>query len=505
MTKRKSKVYPTPVSTRRRRRMDEVSNDPTSPTEEYLSARRRLGSIAGGTLGFIGMGVPGATIGAAAGEAMAVYTEPGVSNTVSLMKSSGINSLAGRATMTRINTKVTKATKKKGVRVPKKLKKQIKQVLKSKMIYGEYKEEKVFLGGYTIGNSAAVTKPQKSVLGMASQYMMSFPGNAGVGAPGISNSRCLFQCFSIKKDDAHLPASYSESDVMMYFHPLKILNAASVLWNDKPIRNGWLVEGGNITTRVDSATGAVDNSLIQNVKIDIVDSFVTFEIKNHSGRSLVLQIFHCYPKTKVAKSTALTSFIDSINEDGKKNGPLTLDNYGYADLIPFLDPGDSKQFRENWKYERVNIIIKAGETCKHTLQGPKNFTYDFSKLYLNGEDLNNFIPKHTCNVMIGVVPEVVLRETDYLPGRLLQHNVVDKAYLGLPFTVRVQETFKLRCPENAGFIEKAVSAGDGQTLNLRRFKKAFIDFSNQNYDPSVTYNTVDEENPLYLANQSNKI
>lgn len=91
MVKRKYySAYPTPPSARRVRRRISTSSgsvnmrrlstlSSSSSNGSYLAARRGLGRLAGGTLGYIAGNVPGAAIGQYAGGLLADYTAPSVS------------------------------------------------------------------------------------------------------------------------------------------------------------------------------------------------------------------------------------------------------------------------------------------------------------------------------------------------------------------------------------------------------------------------------------------
>lgn len=96
MVTTRKRSYPTPPSTVRRVRRRyssssgssamrslarRSSTSSSSSSSSYLAARRGLGRLAGGTLGYIAGNVPGAAIGQYAGGLMADYTAPTVSQT----------------------------------------------------------------------------------------------------------------------------------------------------------------------------------------------------------------------------------------------------------------------------------------------------------------------------------------------------------------------------------------------------------------------------------------
>lgn len=410
-------------------------------------------------------------------------------------KSAGApNALAGRATMKRRGSKLIKPRKVKKVRVPKRLKKQIKQVLTAKMIYGSYKVCKMGTIGIASLGSTNPVDPVKDVLGMTAQLMSYHPKSSA----GTTYNRSLWFCplSQITSADPATPGNYATGSPWVFFHPLKYLDAASILWNNKAIAADWGGRTGNIETRVNTSTGAGSSSKTDGVKLNVVNSFVQFELKNNSKRSVTIVAYHIKSKNKLQRQTAITAWLDAFTEDSTTNGPMKYIASSGGLTDPLMGPGDSVAFNQNYKYETVKIIIKPGETCTHSLKGLRNAVIDYGKMYQDNLDLEDYITKDCVQVVFAVIPDMqVVTSSSASTGAFIYAPDATGNVLADPISIKWTEYYKLKCPETAGFIQKAVSAGSGQPLNLKRFCKAFANFATYNVTEPVAYTGADEEQP----------
>lgn len=427
-----------------------------------------------------------------------------------------VNALAGKASMVRVRKKAARGRFIKKIKVPKKLKKQISQVLKAKMIYGSYETCRInMIGTGHVGTTGTkAEQPRKAVLGMANQLVAVFPA----AGSGTGHNRCCWLVGLNNNSSSRVSnansGNYDVNDIFMYFHPLKFLDAASVLWNNKAISENWSNETNNITTRADSS-GVPDQTVPQNFKLDVVNSFVTFELKNLSTRELTVQIFHVKSKRKATPTLALDQWNLAADQDLYNNGYMKQ-AVGQGVLSnPLISPGDSLSFKQNNKYETVTIVIKPGETCKHSLQGPKNTVIDFGKLLGNGmQDINNFISKDTVQCIFTVIPDMQMlvdattgaaSTVTGHAGHYIPAQASDDDLFATPLAVKVKEFYRLRCPENAGFLTRTVAAGSGQPLNLRRTIKAFGNFADKPVNEAgAKIFKNDEENPLFITSSDQR-
>jgi len=403
----------------------------------------------------------------------------------------GVNQLAGRAAM-RMQTKKLKSKRVAKVKVPKKLRKQIKQIMIGKNLTGKYVVSRVGNIAVASPNAAAVI-PDVTLYGVVTKPAY-FQTNNGATTNAYSS---WFVPSSAAAAGASLDVSavamYNNYDALTFFHPAKFMDAASVLWNKKTVaENGWTTQTGNIHNRIDPATGAEGSyNRVSNVSFHIVNSFVEFEIKNASKRQMHVRIVTCEPKHKILSQYPLSTAVDGIAEDATENGALYAVST-QADLNnPLFNFRDSPYFSGQYKYDVMEITIKGGETCKHSLQGPKNVEFNTSKFLVNTLNGEQYNMKGTKNVIMQVLPDNQLTAVGQ-PGRFMEYAVSGNQYK-CPIIVSRTETFVLKVPETAGFLKNDNADGEVQTLNQKRNVTAYGNFANQAY-ANVAYFGVDEEN-----------
>lgn len=406
---------------------------------------------------------------------------------------STVNSLADKASMKRRHSK--NAMGRRGPRkiaVPKKLKKQIKQVLTGKMIYGAYKTVRIgTIGCCTLGSLNPVDAT-KTVLGMTSQIVSIHPKSS----VATSYNRSLWYApLGANATDPAVAASYTSSSAFIFFHPLKYLDAGSILWNNKAINEDWSIQTDNIQTRVSTTAGTPATAITDGLKLNVVDSYVQFTLKNNTKRQVTVTAYHIKSKNKLQKDTVINAWVNALAQDVATNGPVK--QYGGSGLNdPLLNPGDSLSFNQNYKYETVSIVMKPGESCTHSIQGLKNTVIDYGKMYQDSTDILDYITKDTVQVLFSVQPDLQTTTSGgFTSGSFMYApNSTDNTFVD-PVTVVYQEVFKLKCPEQAGFIQRAVAAGTGLPLTLKRYCKAFGNFATVNVTEPVTYTGADEQQP----------
>ncbi|QXP07767.1 MAG: putative capsid protein [Arizlama virus AZLM_25953] len=417
---------------------------------------------------------------------------------------SATNGLANRATMVRRNPRKAKSKRGKKVKVSKQLRKKIGQVLKGKKLFGEYNTVRMGTIGTGLLGTDDTTQLSLNLLGMTSQQMNYIP----LATSSYTNSKCIWQLplapFATTPGIGGVSSgNFRVSDTWAaFFHPMKFLDAASVMWNRKPIDPDWTKPDLNLTTRTDASGEPITNITIpQNIKIDVVNSYVNWEMKNNSKRELTVEIYHIYGKHKLSSATSLQSLIQSLSIDlptAPNNGPLLSNEATPEFLLDIqLKPGDIPAFNQNFKYETITVKIKPGETCKHSLQGPRNIEMDLAKLYApsNVEGLSQ-MPKGVVSVLMCVYGDLQVADTTFQTGHFIPRANNTDSTLKNPLSVKWSECFKLRIPEQAGFVSRSLPAvGSGVPLTLRRPIKAFGDFSQINLPAASSYTGNDEENP----------
>jgi len=108
--------------------------------------------------------------------------------------------------------------------------------------------------------------------------------------------------------------------------------------------------------------------------------------------------------------------------------------------------------------------------------------FDYNKFFNSTRDeTGKNWKKSTVAVMIEVVPDLVWASGNAVQGRLLPivgtAPALPEGQLGLPIVMEIRETFKLTMPDNVGFIQRVISAGQIQLNNLRYNVRCFGNFS----------------------------
>lgn len=412
-----------------------------------------------------------------------------------------VNALAGKASMKKRGSSHLKGTKgKKKVKVSTKLKKQIKQVITGEGVYGEF--VKMYNGTIGVLQAPHGTSPPQSGVScpdFGAQYFSYYPDSTN----GSTNNMTHWAT-PLENGSGLSVSQYTIGKEFVYFTPAKVLDAASVLWNKKTGAQSPWSEVGNLNTR--SSSGVPTNATFPNLKIQVRSCHVEFELKNNSQRAVTVVIRHCTPKMKVAPAYPLNTLINGLAADVASTGPIIADTVG-AQLYtsPIIPWTAVPNFNNTWKYETVTIVIKPGETCTHTLKGPSNKEFDFSKYTYNGTDFMSSIVKGSVCAVMSVIPDLVVADNPASVVNRTSRFIGVDSTVADPISLQIKEVYKLYMPEVVGFTNFAVATGSTQPLDLRQTRKAYLNFGSLNpVEGTQTYVTVDEEQPNTLAAHSNR-
>lgn len=415
-----------------------------------------------------------------------------------------VNALSTRAAMKMKGKKNQKVKAKRTVKVSKRLREKVKKVIAGSQKYGQYTTiRNGTIGTYDSGSSGVPIALNQSY-GPYTLNIGYFPAQTYAAAcrwwfGGMLSNR----------------TGFNPGFEFAYFTPQKILDAASVVWNKKAISSNYALVTDNLqglttTATGDPVVGTVSAPRTRGVVVRIINSFVSFELKNNSQRTMKVIIWNCVPKVKFPNTSPLSAFLngsgivgDTATEDNTYRGYSGTVNNGYENIIfnPYASPTAVDQFKASWKASKMEMVMAPGETCTHSIQGPKNYDLDYDKLVMGGTDYSGFYYKDTTVCcMIAVVPDLALLTVGdggvMGSGRFTYRSNVAPTAAGLQtgISMEVVETYKMSVPENVGFIDRDNVDGTVQQLNLRKRKIVFANFSPQNAQNN-TYNRYDEENP----------
>lgn len=252
------------------------------------------------------------------------------------------------------------------------------------------------------------------------------------------------------------------------FDPNYILHAASVLWNSKtPVTNPTFGAGNTFQARAFSTT--------------VIKQTCTSRFKNNTGRTMYISLYCVSPK---GKKTDNDDPSDRWNEAMiEEQGQLILEqdnlNVGDADATTlYATPYMSRMFMNEYTVECKKYILEPGKEFVHVLEGPNMKEYALSKFYdpnLGGglqsdfRNIQKFV-KH----MFCVVHYDLCSSTLAVGGR--GTNMAANGIYGL--IVETTNYIKLKCPELAGFRTSAdpnpVPGNTSYPLTQRRAYPYFL-------------------------------
>lgn len=461
----------TPTRFRARSRSRESSR--SSRLRSLSRARSALGSTPGTTR---------------RGSVSSVSSKLGISRNAGSGAASGIQASAqssNRPAMVKHNVKAVRFKRSGKVKVGKRLTKQITQVIKAKKLYP---------GNYIHTNYGAIGIYPLAGLGTqltTGPYVNAYTvrsGGASTSTHWASGMRSAGPSTGVLGMD------------FMFFTPARFLDAASVLWCKKPAALDYTIQTGNFNIDVNQSTGvpvvgtpAAPNTL--NQIIHIRKSWVTFEMRNTSARTLLIKIYTCAPKLKFPGTPPLDAYVGGVETTDSLRQNTNVTQSLISD--PAVQPWMSRSFTDNWKCETTEICLEPGQTCTHSLNGPSNYDLDYNKLWDGAIDKTGFIFKGTSRcVFFEVFNDLQFTTTLKTERMYTTLNVLNDA-----IAMSWQCHYRLSMPEATGFHAQAlIAAGTIVNLDMRKPTYATGNFAEAAVGPTDAYSRIDDEAPVsFLA------
>lgn len=263
------------------------------------------------------------------------------------------------------------------------------------------------------------------------------------------------------------------------FTPQQVLDAASVLWNDKPFTMNKIFTNPK-------------NFTYNTVKIHVEDSYRVYELRNNSRRTFVVKLFNCKSKIKDQQSSPVLTWGDSL---AVENNDIGANVRGANTTTLYNDPRFLNNWNNQWSANVTTVTLDPGQTYKYFVQGPKNHLYDFTKYVKDSvpQIFTNLTKESRFNFAI-YYPDVVStdlatagRFTDPGPGTNISDGI----------TFESKSVFKLRMPEQAGFVYPSTTGvgGEPQSMGLRRYSFAIYQ---RGQAQAGLVNRIDDENPTVI-------
>jgi len=182
-----------------------------------------------------------------------------------------------------------------------------------------------------------------------------------------------------------------------YFSPGEVINAASVLFNEKVnTRNSKLTTTLGLP---DFGTNSFDPRIL---KVEVISSNARICFKNNQTRTIIMQLYECSPKSRqniINFGGPLTQWNNFLGNEASGAQPAIINLGNVTQNTLYESPMESKPFRHNWNIEKHDIIMEPGQTYDHYMVGPTGM-YDFQKFWKSdssgtADEFQNIQPSKT--------------------------------------------------------------------------------------------------------------
>lgn len=409
------------------------------------------------------------------------------------------------------NVKV--ASSKKKVIVSKSLREKVKKVINGSRPQGVYKFCAHGFIYLELTDGTASAFPVQTVVNTA-----NFTIPVTVPVPALLNSKQWFAGYASASTNAVRGITFPTGGVFEFFTPVKILNATSILFANKPLPSEFDILTGNTIATTVGTPGATNAGAIPKQLVHVNNSFVTLAFKNCAARVLIVDFYICTLKRKTQVPEGMNAIFDALVVDQQADSGATdfiptfktrdttnnNEKVNYAITNMMFEPAMLKNFNACFKYEKLTMTIQPGETITKTIQGPRNYTMDFSKVVGdNGAPNYQLHYKPTTVVCFASLRPDMQFLTGGI-GDVATTSGVASSIKGVlnrpacPIAIVHEEVYDLAMPENTGFVYNT-STGPGTTQNLNsRFEKKRIYLNDRRTaagQASTAYVSVNEENP----------
>lgn len=449
-------------------------------------------------------------------------------NKLNMPKGGNVNNKLVTRSAMKVSGQKRKLKTEKTVKVSKKFRAMVKKVEEGAQATGSY--TKIYAGwiGSYVNTS---TSGSNFRLSQGTWPLAVYGPNVGMPA----GSRTLWSHLMFFKPQQ--PYATNDGDEQLtvggaleFFTPQKIRDAASVCFNRRAIDPDAYVNDLNMLTTQfnlgngDPATGVAGQN---GLKIHISNSYVQFKMKNTSARVVEVDVYECTPRLKFVNQNALSSLYETFEGTGATVLDTATGNpfdnvvryfnrqaaNGSTGQVPgFILDGNfdaismARQFGFQFNYTKKTMILAPGETCVHSIQGPKGIM-DFSKLAVDQNCQNKHVKGFSVSCIFSVRGDQVFKPNSESNAQRLvptygpNPTATNNFCFGLPIAIEVEESYSIKVPEIAGFIVDSGVAGTRQMLNLRKKKIVVGNFIDANGDQRAT--TADVGNTAtgsYLVN-----
>lgn len=279
----------------------------------------------------------------------------------------------------------------------------------------------------------------------------------------------------------------------MYFNPMRVLDAASVLFNDKiGSRSKYSFNGAGV---YDTQTNSFN---YQNTCVNVINSYAKATIKNNSKRTWIIQLYECSPKMDMdftdvgdANTQWRNAMIQELDSPvGTLEKKINLNDATPETL--YMTPNKCKAFMQKWNVEKHDVTIEPGQTYDHFMQGPQNVEYDFAKFYkLQASNVDrrfyDIQKKFTrCLIFTARLDIVTLKYTPLFGSPTYGAGRGGDGYdIGSSLNCEIKNYYKLSVPDKTGGTLSVPILGTTNFTNTQKRDCYFI----TNWDDLVSVGT----------------
>lgn len=242
-----------------------------------------------------------------------------------------------------------------------------------------------------------------------------------------------------------------------HFTPTQILDAASILWNNKtPSQTKTVNDAGNFNP--------------EQAKIEIRNCFSMIKLKNNTQR--LANLIMCIGDPKSTKSTTqnfLDTWTNSLIADST-TGPSGPNVQDISTNTLYNAPGLNPSVRAEYKISRTKIKLEPGQEFNFHMQGPQNETLHMKKFYRGGT-YQNQSSKYTRQLIIIAYPDM-LGCADSTVHRTGSATTTTPGIL-----VECSQYYNLTMPDTAGWDNTVGVLPATVTLEMRRPAYAIRNFT----------------------------
>lgn len=276
----------------------------------------------------------------------------------------------------------------------------------------------------------------------------------------------------------------------LLFNPMRILDAASVLFNNKTAtEQKYTTTGAGV---YDTLTNSFNYA---NICVNVINSYSKSIIKNNSKRTWMIQIYECSPKIDMD----ITDVGDANTQ--WRNGMLQeIDNplftlekkINIADATPeslYMTPNKCKAFMQKWNVEKHDITLEPGQTYDHFVQGPTNVEYDFAKFFkIQGSNTDrrfyDIQKKFTRQIIFTARLDIVTMKVTPIPVGAVYYpagRAGDTNEIGSSINIETTNYYKVQVPDKAGGTLSVPILGTANFTNTQKrdcyFHRCWQDFA----------------------------